>query len=555
MGKALYRTYRSKSLSEIVGQEHITTALARALERGIIAHAYLFTGPRGTGKTSIARILAHEINQLPYADGAQHLDIIEIDAASNRRIDEIRDLRDKVHTAPANAKYKVYIIDEVHMLTREAFNALLKTLEEPPAHVVFILATTEVHKLPETIISRTQRFAFKPIEQTKVITHLRHIASQENITIDDEALALIARHGDGSFRDSISLLDQIRHSAEAVTVQDVQAALGIAPADQIERLCNLVATHNASAVVQTLQHMFERGYEPSQIARQLGKQLRGLLLDDKTPGGPATQGAVIALLGKLVGVPASPDPTATLEIALLDMALSDRPSTNALEAKKPAGSSKKSAQQAVHIPEDDVQVEPHPSKFQREQVQKQIPSELSESSNESQRSNSTPKEDSKEISTSTQKPQNVEAQKKASQDSGEEVMTIEQWSHVLHAIKKKYNTLYSILKATEPIFSPGKILLTCGNNFYKKRLTEARNRQILTDTILSELGFALDIQCQQGEVKSKPQPVPLPPADGEIVRNVSAPSSMPAAPPAAAAQSDTIATISNIFGQPEVLES
>src|SRR3954469_978365 len=165
MEQALYRKYRPRGFDDAVGQPHITTTLARAIKAGKLSHAYLFTGPRGVGKTSIARILAHEINELPYTDESIHLDIIEIDAASNRRIDEIRDLRDKVHIAPTSAKYKVYIIDEVHMLTKEAFNALLKTLEEPPEHVIFILATTEVHKLPETIISRTQRFSFKPADK------------------------------------------------------------------------------------------------------------------------------------------------------------------------------------------------------------------------------------------------------------------------------------------------------------------------------------------------------------------------------------------------------
>src|ERR1700751_3862934 len=184
MGQVLYRKYRPKGLSDIVGQEHITTTLQHALKNGTISHAYLFTGPRGVGKTSIARILAHEINDLPYTDDSIHLDIIEIDAASNRRIDEIRDLRERVAIAPTSAKYKVYIIDEVHMLTREAFNALLKTLEEPPAHCIFILATTEAHKLPETIVSRTQRFEFRPVTTDAAASYLETMAKKEKLNID-----------------------------------------------------------------------------------------------------------------------------------------------------------------------------------------------------------------------------------------------------------------------------------------------------------------------------------------------------------------------------------
>ena len=231
--RALYRKYRSKSLDEIIGQEHITTSLKNAIKNNTLSHAYLFTGPRGVGKTSIARILAHEINDITYTDDSAHLDIIEIDAASNRRIDDIRDLREKVNLAPVNATYKVYIIDEVHMLTSESFNALLKTLEEPPAHVIFILATTEVHKLPATIVSRTQRHTFRAVPTPQVTAHLKAIAKSEGIKVDDDALTLLAEHGEGSFRDSISLLDQISHLPQPVSKAVIEDLLGLAPRDEL----------------------------------------------------------------------------------------------------------------------------------------------------------------------------------------------------------------------------------------------------------------------------------------------------------------------------------
>lgn len=276
MGQALYRKYRSRTLDEVVGQEHITTTLANSLKTGRISHAYLFTGPRGVGKTSVARILAHEINQLPYSD-TTHLDIIEIDAASNRRIDDIRDLRDKVHIAPINAKYKVYIIDEVHMLTGESFNALLKTLEEPPSHVIFILATTESHKLPATIISRTQRFSFRPAEQAKLAKVVEHIAQQEKIKISGEALSLIAQHGDGSFRDSISLLDQIANlSSNNITQTDVRAILGLATKDIIDQLTNNLLTGNHLGVAADLKSIEESGQLNLGFNTQLIKHLAAL---------------------------------------------------------------------------------------------------------------------------------------------------------------------------------------------------------------------------------------------------------------------------------------
>lgn len=328
MGQALYRKYRSKTLSEIVGQEHITRTLENALKTGKLSHAYLFTGPRGVGKTSIARILAHEINGLPYTDESIHLDIIEIDAASNRRIDEIRDLRDKVHIAPTSAKYKVYIIDEVHMLTKEAFNALLKTLEEPPAHVVFILATTELHKLPETIVSRTQRFTFKLIDYTTVAGHLKEIAKQEGMHIDDDALELLARHGRGSFRDSISLLDQVGHSAKKVSRADAEKLVGLAATEHIDALLDNTLSGTPADILRTLDQLVSDGVSPAQTAKQLAAVVRNRILQSNI-GAEAT-----TLLGNLLEVNTSADPATKLEVVLLSANLTANPS--AAPAASPA---------------------------------------------------------------------------------------------------------------------------------------------------------------------------------------------------------------------------
>ncbi|NCU40980.1 DNA polymerase III subunit gamma/tau, partial [Candidatus Saccharibacteria bacterium] len=267
--QALYRQYRSTSFDEVVGQEHVTELLKTAVRNGNISHAYLFTGPRGTGKTSVARILAFAANNIPYSHDAQHLDIIEIDAASNRRIDDIRDLREKVHIAPTSAPYKVYIIDEVHMLTGESFNALLKTLEEPPAHAIFILATTEINKVPATIISRTQRFHFRPISQKKVVDHLASIAKKEGIDIDNSALELVAEHGDGSFRDSISLLDQMGNLGVSVTAELVESILGKASFQSIQNLTDAVLDNDTELVRSLLQDFTDSGISPVTLSEQL----------------------------------------------------------------------------------------------------------------------------------------------------------------------------------------------------------------------------------------------------------------------------------------------
>lgn len=271
--QALYRRYRSTTFDELVGQEHVTDLLKAAVSGDSISHAYLFTGQRGTGKTSAARILAHAINDLSYDTDSTHLDIIEIDAASNRRIDDIRDLREKVHVAPVSAKYKVYIIDEVHMLTGESFNALLKTLEEPPAHAIFILATTELHKVPATIISRTQRFHFRPVSEKKVAEHLKSIAAKEKIDIDGSALQLIAAHGGGSFRDSISLLDQLGSLNQSITTEVVESILGRARSADINDLLAALESKNQTAIRELLTNLLSNGISPVTLSEQLVKTL------------------------------------------------------------------------------------------------------------------------------------------------------------------------------------------------------------------------------------------------------------------------------------------
>ncbi|OGL25719.1 DNA polymerase III, subunit gamma and tau [Candidatus Saccharibacteria bacterium RIFCSPHIGHO2_12_FULL_49_19] len=312
MGQALYRKYRSHSLDEVVGQDHIVETLKQALSSGRLSHAYLFSGPKGVGKTSVARILAHEVNQLPYKDETIHLDIVEIDGASNRRIDEIRDLRERVNIAPTSAKYKVYIIDEVHMLTKEAFNALLKTLEEPPAHCLFILATTEAHKLPETIISRTQRFNFKPISKSSLTSHLGKIAKKEKIDIKPEALDLLAEHGEGSFRDGISLLDQLAGLQKLISTEDVQSLLGLPPEQLVGEIINDLRTAGSKSLIDRLEQAREQAINPAALAASIGKHLR----QDLASG--SAQPWHSRLLRNLLEVAPSSNPYDVLEISLLE---------------------------------------------------------------------------------------------------------------------------------------------------------------------------------------------------------------------------------------------
>lgn len=272
MGRlALYRTYRPNDLADVVGQQHITDTLEKALAGGRMSHAYLLTGPRGVGKTSVARILARRINELPAdIDLSSELDLIEIDAASNRGIDEIRSLREKISTLPSRLKYKVFIIDEVHMLTREAFNALLKTLEEPPGHVKFIFCTTDPNKIPITILSRCQRFDFAGIQTGSIATRLAQIVEAEHVEADAEALDMLARRAAGSMRDGQSLLEQLLAFAPGrITLADVHGMLGTAAQSRLDELAGSLADHDASRALAAFEAAIGQGVDPGLLLEQL----------------------------------------------------------------------------------------------------------------------------------------------------------------------------------------------------------------------------------------------------------------------------------------------
>ena len=293
MSQAFYRVWRPALWDEVVGQDHVVQTLRNAIANDRVAHAYLFAGPKGTGKTTSARLLAKAVNCLDpdesvrpcnkcenclAVNDGRFMDLIEIDAASNTSVDDVRELREKINFSPSQGKFKVYIIDEVHMLSTSAFNALLKTLEEPPSHVIFILCTTEIHKIPATVLSRCQRHEFRRIPVPVIIKKLTELTKKEKIKIESDALSLIARQATGSMRDAISLVDQLSSMSKKITLTIAQEVLGTATSQSVIELVDAILTKNSAAGLEVIHKALDNGTDPRQYARQMVDYLRNLLV-------------------------------------------------------------------------------------------------------------------------------------------------------------------------------------------------------------------------------------------------------------------------------------
>lgn len=454
MSQALYRKYRSKSLSEIVGQDHVTSLLDRALESNKVAHAYLLTGPRGTGKTSVARILAHKITGLPYDIEDNNLDIIEIDAASNNGVDNVRDLREKALVAPIKSQKKVYIIDEVHMLSKSAFNALLKIIEEPPEHVVFILATTDFDKVPDTIVSRTQRYNFRLMDESTVADHLAFIAKEESIKIDTDALNLIAERGGGSLRDSISLLDQIQHSESKngeITRSDIEASLGLATKDEINAIGEAILSGDALKIITAVRQPELRGIGAVSVADQLYNWIQRNL--ESYP-------YLVTYFEDLIKVHKSHRPDVAILVAVLKFAVKmpepqiiQRPSTQ--ESHKPDSLSMSSK-----ITEEPIATAESPEKSTNI-----LNTESKQNDNDS----------------------DIASQKDVQQKDQNKKNNFD-WQSVLDYLndhKSEFKGIHAILEKSKPIIKDNKVNLYVLNKFNKTKLDK---RRAVLGKILSESG-------------------------------------------------------------------
>lgn len=507
---ALYRKYRPQSFEDIVGQQHVVKTLQNAIKSNKVAHAYLFCGPRGVGKTTIARLLAKAINCSDLKtenktescdkcnfckeiNKGRAVDIIEIDAASNRGIDEIRELKEKIKFTPNVLKYKVFIIDEVHMLTIEAFNALLKTLEEPPSHAIFVLATTEAHKIPATILSRCQRFDFKKLTQAEISKQLLKIAKKENVKIDEKSLNLLASNASGSSRDGLSLLNQVLSlEDDNIAYEDTKAILGISDLSQAIDFLDFLIKKDAHGAVKLINDLTDSGYDLKQFYKNLIDYFRKLLISKinndllsgevsftgeqleklKEQSEKLTSKEIIFFIGSFIRAKKEIDdnviPQLPLEIATIEVIKPKEDNINKVRFEEGAVDNNKKTlpnnKQAAPTNKEERLLPKEPEK----EISK--PKEIS-TNNKVDNSVVDYDENEKEEESTTTK-LDLETIKNLNIN----------WANFIKEVSSKNFTLGSFLNACNPIeIQNNKVVLACKYSFHKEKLRDLKNKKIIED--------------------------------------------------------------------------
>ena len=536
---SLYRKYRPRTFdqAELVGQEHIARTLRNAIGLGRIAHAYLFCGPRGTGKTSTARLLAKAVNCLhpdPWArpcnacaaceaiNAGAAVDIIEIDAASNRGVDDVRDLREKVKYAPSQLRVKFYIIDEAHQLTRDAFNAFLKTLEEPPPHVAFVLATTEPDKLPDTVASRCQRFDFHRIPLESMLARLRWVCQQEGIEIDDDALALIARQATGSLRDALGLLERMALFAEGaegkarITAEAVRQALGLSRDERLARLVDALLRRDAGAGLRIVAEAAEAGEDLQQFGRQITGYLRTLLhlraggRDDLADPAAREQAERFSLaeLATLVRIysglelvlPRSGlDPQLPLELATVEAVLRlgesetlATPTRDATDARSPA--QPVTAGLPPHVPE------PAPATTRPAGIPAASPRESEPDPHMLPDAPPMPAIETRSAGNGAAPREVAAAPASSGSESATETAMLEKliasWAQIRREVKASRSQTAALLTSVDPALVVGdEVFLVSPYEFHRSKLNEDIHRRLVESVISRHLGRAYRVQC------------------------------------------------------------
>ncbi len=512
MSQALYRKYRPKEWNEVVGQDHVVTTLKNAIAADRVAHAYLFAGSRGTGKTTLARLLAKAVNctnpelskrpdneceHCKAVNENRFLDLIEIDAASNTSVDDVRDLRDKINFSPSQGKYKIYIIDEVHMLSTAAFNALLKTLEEPPPHAIFVLATTEIHKIPATVLSRCQRHEFRRVPVDEIVANLKKIIRAERIQADDDALIQIARQSAGGMRDAISLLDQLSSTGDKITLSLAQTVLGTATSQTVLDIISSIMDHDPAHGLERIHKALDAGADSRSLGRQIVEYLRGLMLIQM---GNANQVEATADVKKQMQAHAKSFSTSDV---LRMMKAFNTAATDLRGGWQPSLSLELALAEVMDAPNETTSLPSTPRQTKPQPVpdaRQGAPISATESRRTSEPSDEVPDA----TASATNKDEESRPVEKSAISAGE---VIRVWKHLSASLPKTQANLSALLNSVRMIDMQGKILiLGLASDVLVSKIDKPDQIEVIQKLIKDQFGVDVNVRCVVTNAKGKIPP-------------------------------------------------